>query len=161
MQYAHHDVGGKRTSVGKKLEGVIQREEVKLHFKLNTIKSVKACDAFPCSDKIIRVSYCTAMIPFVFSPSFFRFTIFHNLTCAFVLLSERKAPCKLTQHCFQPTTPNIVGCYMLRPFPHPVACCCVLLGVVASVCTPMSNNVESCCVCLHVAFIRLVFGVNC
>ena len=24
---------------------------------------------------------------------------------------------------------------MLRPFPHPVACCCVLLGVVASVCT--------------------------
>ena len=23
---------------------------------------------------------------------------------------------------------------MLRPFPHPVACCCVLLGVVASVC---------------------------
>ena len=33
---------------------------------------------------------------------------------------------------------NIVGkqlptllCYMLRPFAHPVACCCVLLGVVA------------------------------
>ena len=23
-----------------------------------------------------------------------------------------------------PTTPNIVGCYMLRPFTHPVACCC-------------------------------------
>ena len=23
------------------------------------------------------------------------------------------------------------GCYMLRPFAHPVACCCVLLGVVA------------------------------
>ena len=23
-----------------------------------------------------------------------------------------------------PTTPNIVGCYMLRPFAHPVACCC-------------------------------------
>ena len=22
---------------------------------------------------------------------------------------------------------NIVGCYMLRPFAHPVACCCVLL----------------------------------
>ena len=46
---------------------------------------------------------------------------------------------------------------MLRPFAHPVACCFVLLGVVASVYTPMSNNVESCCVCLHVAFIRLVF----
>ena len=26
------------------------------------------------------------------------------------------------QHCW-PTTPNIVGCYMLRPFAHPVACC--------------------------------------
>ena len=26
---------------------------------------------------------------------------------------------------------NIVGCYILRPFAHPVACCCVLLGVVA------------------------------
>ena len=30
----------------KKLEGVIQREENKIHFKLNTIKSAKACDAF-------------------------------------------------------------------------------------------------------------------
>ena len=26
-----------------------------------------------------------------------------------------------------PTTPNIVGCYMLRPFADPVARCCVLL----------------------------------
>ena len=25
---------------------------------------------------------------------------------------------------------NIVECYMLRPLAHPVACCCVLLGVV-------------------------------
>ena len=23
---------------------------------------------------------------------------------------------------------NIVECYMLRPFGHPVACCCLLLG---------------------------------
>ena len=23
-----------------------------------------------------------------------------------------------------PTTPNIVGSYMLRPFAHPVVCCC-------------------------------------
>ena len=31
------------------------------------------------------------------------------------------------------TTPNIVGygCYTLRPFAQPVACCGVLLGVVA------------------------------
>ena len=37
-----------------------------------------------------------------------------------------KAACKRTQHCW-PTTPNIVGCYMLRPFAHVVGCCCVLL----------------------------------
>ena len=30
---------------------------------------------------------------------------------------------KRTQHCW-PTTPNIVRCYMLRPFAHLVACCC-------------------------------------
>ena len=34
-----------------------------------------------------------------------------------------KTACKRTQHCW-PTTPNTVGCYMLRPFAHPVACCC-------------------------------------
>ena len=32
------------------------------------------------------------------------------------------APCKRT-HCW-PTTPNIVGCHMLRPFARPVACSC-------------------------------------
>ena len=26
---------------------------------------------------------------------------------------------------------NIAGCYMVRPFAHPVSCCCMLLGVVA------------------------------
>ena len=36
--------------------------------------------------------------------------------------------CKRTQHCW-PTTPSIVGCYVLRPFAHPVPCRCVLLGV--------------------------------
>ena len=30
-----------------------------------------------------------------------------------------------------PTTPNIVGCYMLRPFAHTFACCWMLLRVVA------------------------------
>ena len=39
-----------------------------------------------------------------------------------------KAPCKPTQHCWS-TIPNIVECYMLRPFAHPVACCCALLAV--------------------------------
>ena len=47
-----------------------------------------------------------------------------------------KAPCKRTQHCW-PTTSNIVGCYMLRPFAHTVACCCVLLGVVAQSLKPV------------------------
>ena len=32
-----------------------------------------------------------------------------------------------TDATFLPTTPNIVGCYMLGPFAHSVACCCVLL----------------------------------
>ena len=38
--------------------------------------------------------------------------------------------CKRTQHCW-PTTPKINECYMMSPFVHPVAYCCVLLGVVA------------------------------
>ena len=36
-----------------------------------------------------------------------------------------------------PTTPNIVGCYMLRPFAHPVACCWMLLCVVAQSLKPV------------------------
>ena len=66
---------------------------------------------------------------------------------------QYKAAGKRTQHCW-PTTSNIVGCYLLRPFANPVVvgCCCVffrkaksfkllarchatLLGVVSSVCT--------------------------
>ena len=46
------------------------------------------------------------------------------------------APCKRMQHCW-PTTPNIVGCYMLRPFAHPVACCWMLLHVVAQSLKPV------------------------
>ena len=34
-------------------------------------------------------------------------------------------------------TPNIVGCYMLRPFAHPVACCWILLRVVAQSLKPV------------------------
>ena len=29
---------------------------------------------------------------------------------------------------FWPTNPNIVGCYVLRPFAHPVACCSMLIA---------------------------------
>ena len=43
-------------------------------------------------------------------------------------MSRPDAMCKRAQH-YWPTTPNIVGCYMLRPFAHLVVCCCVLLGV--------------------------------
>ena len=35
-----------------------------------------------------------------------------------------------------PTTPNIVGCFMLRSFAHPVACCYLLSGVVAQILKP-------------------------
>ena len=43
--------------------------------------------------------------------------------------SKPKAPCKSMQHCW-PTTPNIVGCYTLRPFAHPPHC--ILFRVVGS-----------------------------
>ena len=45
-------------------------------------------------------------------------------------------PVQLIEHRWS-TTHNIFGCYMLRPFAHPVACCCVLLGVVAQALTPV------------------------
>ena len=47
-----------------------------------------------------------------------------------LVFDQPQAPGKRLQHCW-PTTPNIVRCYVLRPFARPVACCCVLLGVVA------------------------------
>ena len=57
-----------------------------------------------------------------------------NLTdCTIVpilLFYDCKATCKRTQN-YWPTTLNIVGCYMLRPFAHPVACCWLLLRVIA------------------------------
>ena len=47
----------------------------------------------------------------------------------YIVFALEIKPCvKRTQHCW-PTTPDIVGCYMLRAF----ACCCVLLGVVAQI----------------------------
>ena len=63
-----------------------------------------------------------------------------SLSAPFTLevFREIKAPCKRTQHCW-PTTPNIAGCYMLRPFAHPVACCWMLLGVVAPSLKPVKR----------------------
>ena len=40
------------------------------------------------------------------------------------------------------TTPSVVGCYILRPFAQPVACCCVLLGVVAQSLEPITPNIS-------------------
>ena len=89
-----------------------------------------------------------------------------HLIHPFRVVSESKATCKPTQHCWL-TTPNIVGCYMLRPFAHPVACCWMLLRVVAQSLKPVKlsapckrtqhcwlttpNIVRSCCARLHVA----------
>ena len=53
-----------------------------------------------------------------------------------VINGGAKAPCKRTQHCW-PTTPNIVGCYTLRPFAHSVAYCWMLLRVVAQSLKPV------------------------
>ena len=46
-----------------------------------------------------------------------------------------KTRAKRTQHCW-PITP-IFGCYMLRPFAHPVACCWMLLRVVSQTLKPV------------------------
>ena len=48
-----------------------------------------------------------------------------------VMCLYSQAPCKRTYYYFWPTTPNIFVHYMLRPFVHPAAICCVLLRVVA------------------------------
>ena len=64
---------------------------------------------------------------------------------------------------------NSVGCYMLRPFAHPVACFCVLLGVVLqsfklinkllATCKQRKNSqyVGSCRIHLHVALVFPLF----
>ena len=61
---------------------------------------------------------------------------FGQLFRQIVSTAVSKAPCKRTQHCW-PTTPNIVGCYILRPLAHPVACCWMLLRVVAQSLKPV------------------------
>ena len=50
--------------------------------------------------------------------------------------TQAEALWKRTQHSW-PSSPNIVGCYMLCPFAHPVACCSVLLGVVVQSLKPV------------------------
>ena len=69
-----------------------------------------------------------------------------------------KALCKRRQHCW-PTFTNIVKCHILHLSAHPVACCCMLLGVVVQslsqqlptfllFCDHQSIALQS-CICLH------------
>ena len=74
----------------------------------------------------------------------------HSLLCMCC-----KSSSKRTQHCC-PTTPNAVGCYMFRPFAHPVACCCAKFETgqtfsYVQTGTTATNIVGGCCVRLHVA----------
>ena len=85
---------------------------------------------------------------------------------------KKDATCNIQQCCVRLCTgrPNIVGCYMLRPFAHkahPVARCCTLLRrVVGSCCAKFEtrktfsyvqtdattfNIAGRCCVRLHIA----------
>ena len=46
-------------------------------------------------------------------------------------------------HCW-PTTPNVVGCNMLPPFAHPVACCCTKFETGLRIRTNRRNNSQHC-----------------
>ena len=46
-------------------------------------------------------------------------------------------------HCW-PTTPNIVGCNMLLPFVHPVACSCTKFETSLRIRTNRRNNSQHC-----------------
>ena len=63
-------------------------------------------------------------------------------------INMTSAACKRTQNCWT-TTPNIVGCYMLRPIGYPCSCC-VVSGVVAQSlkpikCLAMCKYLQHCC----------------
>ena len=85
------------------------------------------------------------------------FTFWQRIYC--LPFRKPRAKCKRTQNCW-PTSRNnsqrFSGCYMLRPFARPVACCCVLLGVVAPFAyhcnkdATTRNIVQHCCWCKNV-----------
>ena len=58
--------------------------------------------------------------------------IFAAINFTFVCLSFRSIKPHANGH-------NIVGCYMLRPFAHPAACCYVLFGVVVQSLKPVKR----------------------
>ena len=55
-----------------------------------------------------------------------------------LLSSSHLSPMQTVQHCWS-TTPNIVGCCMLRPFANPVV---LLLRVVGSCCAKFETNIS-------------------
>ena len=55
-----------------------------------------------------------------------------------LLSSSHLSPMQTVQHCWS-TTPNIVGCCMLRPFAQPVV---LLLRVVGSCCAKFETNIS-------------------
>ena len=57
-------------------------------------------------------------------------------------------PCKQMLHCWSTTT-TLLECYMLHLFAHPVACCCILLGVVAQSLKPDNNSQHRWLVCTY------------
>ena len=78
---------------------------------------------FPWSILYIRVSIYHHMLSNIVNPLQ---TPNHTNKQGQVSASLSKALCKCTQHCW-PTTPNIVGCYVLHLFAHPAAFCWDLL----------------------------------
>ena len=99
------------------------------HFELcclsrsNSRKNVKGSN----NSSVVSMEFKDHLREFVPLVSTYLLSV-RGVTCdgKFSVCSLTKAPWKRTQHCW-PITPKIVGCYMLRPFAHPVACCCVLL----------------------------------
>ena len=79
--------------------------------------------------KILHTKSSTTKTVISWWPTFEK--ISENFSRLTTWFSKPKAPCKRMQHCC-PTTPNIVGCYTLRPFAHPPYC--ILFRVVASCC---------------------------
>ena len=80
------------------------------------------------SPKFLFISCFKGLIHVTVDVAFYVFTV-----------TDSKAVCKRTQHCW-PTTPNIIICCMLRPFVHPLACCWMLLRKVWNRSNFSANN---------------------
>ena len=165
--YAYRDPSGQNLYITPVHQ---QRDEMVSHMHLNSASGfirmfnhwlsyfLSAWFLSPCL-QIVLGCYSFHFVRFYSSIVLFITHFIHP----FRVVSESKAACKSTQH-YWPTTPNIVGCYM---YLHPVACCSMLLRVVAQSLKPVKllapckrtqhcwlttpNIVGSCCSRLHVA----------